>query len=380
MSSPDPRRLVPAAVAAAIGAAALIALTAAAPAGSAGSAGSQRTLSVTVQGSGAVRTADRRIGCGTRCTTRYPTGREVTLTAVPQRDFAFRAWTTGCVGAAPTCVVTMDAATTVRAVFEREPERVDVTVGGPGTVLSGEPGIACGAPTATVGFCVATFGRGSTLRLTAAPAPGAVLASWQGACENTAGDVCEISVGRFNQVSATFRAVAPAEGSQQLSVQNGPKVTSTPAAIDCPGTCSAALPSGTTVTLQAQSSAAWGGACVGAVPSCTLVVDGPTEVRVLHLVRGNHRGSHALNVALGGARRGGRVVSRSGLRCAALTPTCTKIFPFGARVTLTAVPAARHVFKRWIGPPGCERSRSRTCPVLIRGQRDVTAVFGRARR
>jgi hypothetical protein len=51
-------------------------------------------------------------------------------------------------------------------------------------------------------------------------------------------------------------------------------VTSAPAGIDCPGTCTAGFPDGSQVTLTATPAdgwrlASWGGACTGA-PGCAV--------------------------------------------------------------------------------------------------------------
>ena len=225
----------------------------------------QRALSVTIEGSGVVRSSDKHIACGTRCRARYGAGLEVTLTPRARPNFVFTGWTSGCIGAAPTCVVTMDEATTVRALFQRERAQVAVTVGGAGRIFSGVPGIACERSSETACGCAAEFGRGDTLRLVAVPAPGAVLAFWGGACQGTNGSVCDITVQPATPVSATFRAAVPAAGLQELSVESdGARATSAPAGIDCPQVCSVLVASGTIVTLQrAAANSAWRGACAG---------------------------------------------------------------------------------------------------------------------
>ena len=59
-----------------------------------------------------------------------------------------------------------------------------------------------------------------------------------------------------------------------------PRVTSQPAGIDCPPTCQASFPSGTSVTLLTNDGI-WSGACTGeTLQRCALVIDAPTEVGV----------------------------------------------------------------------------------------------------
>lgn len=60
-------------------------------------------------------------------------------------------------------------------------------------------------------------------------------------------------------------------------------VTSSPAAITCPGTCTASFPSGTTVTLTAAPTggstfSGWGGDCAGQGSPCTLTMSAPKAV------------------------------------------------------------------------------------------------------
>jgi Fe-S cluster biogenesis protein NfuA len=100
-----------------------------------------RTFTLTVSrqgnGTGTVTSAPAGIGCGTDCTEAYPSGSEVTLTAVPAEGgnmSAFAGWGGPCDGTA-TCRVTMDAEKTVTATFRR----VDagVSVGRPALQPSG---------------------------------------------------------------------------------------------------------------------------------------------------------------------------------------------------------------------------------------------------
>ena len=355
----------------------MLTITAVAPAKA---ATAQRALSVSIEGSGVVRSADKRVNCGTRCAARYRSGRDVTLTPTALPNFVFSAWTEGCIGTAPTCIVTMDEATAVRALFTRERAQVAATVGGAGRIFSGVPGISCRRSSDAAGGCAAEFGRGDTVRLVAVPDPGAVLAFWGGACQGTTGSVCDIAVAPDTPVSATFRATEPAVGLQELSIEShGPFVTSTPAGIACPGSCSLSLPSGTVVTLQRPAlNAGWAGACAGESEFCTVVVDGPTAVAALPFLQAPGD-FYALRVTSGGSKGGGQIVAR-GLACAGHNRACTGSFRQGTKVTLTARPARGYVFKRWVGPPNCAKSRSPRCQVSVLGQRSVTAVFGRARR
>jgi hypothetical protein len=376
MRNPALRRLVLSAVAGAVAVTGILTFAAIAPAKA---ATSQRALSVTIEGSGVVRSSDRRIACGTRCTARYRTGRDVTLTPTALPNFVFTGWTAGCIGAAPTCIVTMDEATAVRALFTRERAQVAVTVGGAGRIFSGVPGISCQRSADAAGGCAAQFGRGDTIRLVAVPAAGAALAFWGGACQGTSGSVCDITVENDTSVFATFRAAEPGAGLQQISVDasNGASATSTPAGIDCPRVCSMLVASGTSVTLQRPAgNSGWGGACAGESEFCTVVVDGPTVVAVsLWLMAPGD--AYPLHVTRGGSKGGGQIVG-GGLNCTGRSRACSKTFGFGKTVSLTARAARGHKFKRWVGQRSC--AKRPICRVTVVGQMDITAVFGRSRR
>jgi Divergent InlB B-repeat domain len=137
----------------------------------------RQLLRVTVEGQGVVASADGRIDCGSQCTASYGPSSVVALTATPVQGWSFSRWTRGCVGLAPSCLVTLDETTATHAVFTRSPGEVAVTVGGLGKVVSQPRGISCGG-TATAERCHATFGQGETVRLIPEPGPHAVFKEW----------------------------------------------------------------------------------------------------------------------------------------------------------------------------------------------------------
>jgi hypothetical protein len=137
---------------------------------------------------------------------------------------------------------------------------------GTGTVTSAPPGIACGAT------CAAAFPAGQTVTLTAAAAPGSVFAGWSGPCAGT--DPCSVVPTAATVVTAEFVAVvltATVRGSAEGTI------TVTPPGLACLATCVVPFDAGAVVTLQAVGGGggvftAWGGACSGAAPSCTVTM------------------------------------------------------------------------------------------------------------
>ena len=129
-----------------------------------------QTLSITKSGTGAALgnvTADSgAINCGAVCSDIYP-GTVVTLTATPNPGDTFNGWTGGGCSGTGTCVVTVNAATSVDAQFTGvlPPQTLTVTLAGlgSGTVTSVPAGISCN-PT-----CSAPFAAGTVVTLTATP-------------------------------------------------------------------------------------------------------------------------------------------------------------------------------------------------------------------
>jgi GH25 family lysozyme M1 (1,4-beta-N-acetylmuramidase) len=148
--------------------------------------------------------------------------------------------------------------------------------GAGGSITDSTGKIVC-AETTT---CTALYSPGDAIQLTTSPASGYALVAWGGACA-FAGNAptCSLTTTGSRTVSATF--------SYRLRVKVAGDVpghvTSSPAAIDCPGTCAAPLPPGTPVTLATTtgkwSGVTWSGDCTGTDPQgCAIVMDQPHEV------------------------------------------------------------------------------------------------------
>jgi phospholipase C len=145
-----------------------------------------------------------------------------------------------------------------------------VTENGTGTITSSPAGINC--PTS----CSANFQQGSQVTLSAAPGSSSVFGGWSGACSGSGN--CNLTIASATSVAATFNA-----GYQlTVTVSGTGNVTSTPAGINCPGTCSAGFAQNTQVTLAATAAAsnifsAWSGGCTGAA-ACTVTLASATSV------------------------------------------------------------------------------------------------------
>jgi hypothetical protein len=150
-----------------------------------------------------------------------------------------------------------------------------VFASGPGTVTSSPRGLAC------PGTCSASFAQGQAVTLTAEPQAGARFAGWAGACSGAG--ACTVSLAGDALVSASFEAAGgAADETLTVSLAGGGTVTSSPAGIACPGSCTARFPAGTTVQLSAvpgesASFSGWGGRCSG-TGSCSVTLSAPETV------------------------------------------------------------------------------------------------------
>lgn len=159
------------------------------------------TLSVNTTGSGtgSVASVPAGISCGATCTASFDYGTVVTLTAAADVGSSFAGWTgAGCLGTRD-CVVTMDAAKSVIAIFSSasNPMLVVYTGGnGTGTVTSTPAGIDCGIT------CTASFAQNTVVTLTATPGPNTLFGGWCGACSGTG--PCVLTMNEAKNVRAVF--------------------------------------------------------------------------------------------------------------------------------------------------------------------------------
>jgi PKD repeat protein len=78
-------------------------------------------------GTGSVTSLPAGINCGIDCTETYTEGTPVTLSASPDADSTFAGWSGGGCSGTGTCLVTMNADTTVTATFDAIPPTADFT-------------------------------------------------------------------------------------------------------------------------------------------------------------------------------------------------------------------------------------------------------------
>ena len=103
-----------------------------------------------------------------------------------------------------------------------------------------------------------------------------------------------VVVGGCGEVKPSIDAPPVADPTLTVMVSGSGAVTSTPAGIDCPGTCSAAFPVGTSVTLAATATSptiftGWTSGCTPSRRDCTITVDADTAVAAGFATQGSKR-------------------------------------------------------------------------------------------
>jgi hypothetical protein len=177
-------------------------------------------------------------------------------------------------GAAQTIAVSPHKRTRVTLELNVPPEpMITVSLEGTGSGTVTGNGINC------PGTCTAAVDPGLSVSLTATPSAGSTFEQWTaGPCIGSAQPNCTF-IPTMAMVAVTARFAGKAF-TVTLTTSANPGATigtiqSTPAGIDCGGTCTASFPGGTQVTLQPSGGSnyvIWGGACAGSTATCTLTV------------------------------------------------------------------------------------------------------------
>ncbi|MBI4574248.1 MAG: SBBP repeat-containing protein [candidate division NC10 bacterium] len=323
------------------------------------------TIANSGDGTGLVSTIPPTLSCSLPCSLTLSFGAEITLTPEPAVGSSFNGWGGDCSGTIPVCALTMTQPRTVFVNFTLlpviGPHTLSVNTGGTGRggVTSSPPGIDCGSA------CSQVYDFGSSVTLTATPNPGSFFNRWGGDCSGTT-PTCTVTLTDDRDVGAVFM-LPPVLRITKTGSGRG-SVRSDPPGIDCGATCNASFDPNTTVALTATPEAGsvferWGGGCSGSAPTCTVTLTRDSTVAPLFTI------SRSLTVTTAGTGSGTVTSGLPGITCGL---DCTADYAFGARVTLSAVPAAGSAFTGWSGE-GCSGTGS--CSVTMIQARNVTATF-----
>jgi hypothetical protein len=339
------------------------------------SALASQTLSVVKFGAGAgtVSSEPAGIECGTTCNAAFPNASTVTLSAAPGSHTQAVKWS-GCdsVAAEGKCLVTMSGPRTVSATFVLNPLQLKVTKAGTGTgsVSSSPSGIsACSTS------CTHEFGESETVTLSGLPGANTQAARWSGCDSVNSEDDCLVTMSAAREVTATFDLVT-----HQLTLTKTGSaaaysaVSSTPAGIECGGTCQAGFAHGTKVTLTAHPApltkpVVWTGCDHASANVCEVTMSAARAVSAsFELQPGTS--FETLTIERTGAGQGTVTSSVGGIECGALCST--QLIP-GMTITLTAAPVPGSAFHSWTGG-GCGGAGP-LCTTTVKRAETIKATF-----
>ncbi|NOS81350.1 MAG: hypothetical protein HOP32_07205 [Nitrospira sp.] len=336
-----------------------------------------KTLAVTLVNSGTVSSNPAGINCtaGT-CTAVFQTGTVVTLTAT---GTGFTDWSGGtgsaaCTGAG-TCVVTVNADSTITATFPVAPPPATLNIlpnGGTGTGT-----VACSANSGAFGACATSYPNPTPLVIRATANSGSTFTGWTDgtgngvSCNSTAVD-CAITLTANSAIRANFTLPVMNSVTSSTATANGGGGSVTCSANGGAAAACGSYPVGSAIVMTASPNAqsnftGWSGgsgnasvvACNGTTGTCNFTLTANTNITA-NFTR------PTLSVTVVGT---GTVNSNpAGINTC--TSNCTAPFDRGTAVTLTASGAN---FTGWSGG-GC--SGTGTCVVTLNANTTVTATFG----
>ena len=237
------------------------------------------TVSKAGTGAGLVTSSPAGITCGATCTASFAAGTVIALSATPQPSSTFTGWSGGGCAGTGACMVTLAASTTVTATFALNRYTLTVARSGTGasfgTVTSSPAGITCGTD------CSEAYDHGTMVTLTAAGGAGATFDGWPATSGCTGTGPCVVTVTAATTINAPFTL---AQYTLTAAVAGGGTgtITSSPAGINCPGTCARPFAYNTMVTLTATPAAnhtfaGWSGGCTG-TGTCVVTITGAINV------------------------------------------------------------------------------------------------------
>jgi hypothetical protein len=236
--------------------------------------------------------------------------------------------------------------------------------------VSGEGSVSCSANAGPIESCESEYEEGTELTLIAEAEAGSELLKWQGDCDATSGNECEVEINEAKTIEALFgleefelkvKTEGSGEGTVECEVEFGPTEP-------CPE--AETYPFGTEVTLYAEAEVGsqfteWGGDCTGEEAVCELTVEEPLSVTATF----EPGPFFALNIEEPGTGTGS-------VECeveAGPAEPCAAEYLQGTVVTVIAEADPGSEFAEWGGE--CDAASGNECEVEISEERTIEVVF-----
>ena len=283
------------------------------------------TLTLSTVGSGTIQSS---VPAGP-----HPAGTSITLTAVPAPGWQFAGWSGDLTGTTNPATITLDRNKSITATFTRIFFTLTTATAGSGSITVNPPGNS--QPS------------GTSIMLTAVPAPGWQFSGWSGDLTGTT-NPATITLDRNKSIAATF--------TQIFFTLTTATVGSGSVTVNPPG---ATQPSGTSITLTAVPAAGWqfagwSGDLTGTTNPATITLDRNKSVTATFT---------QIFFTLTTTTVGSGTVTAN-------PPGATQ--PSGTNITLTAVPAPGWQFSGWSGDLTGTTNPS---TITLDSNKSITATF-----
>lgn len=352
-------------------------------------------LSVTVLSQGQVSSQPTGIDCnaaGGDCEESFVLGATVRLQAQPADDHGLVSWSEDCAQFISNlqCELTLDQARRATAQFG-ELFDARVVVSGNGEVDGSGSVIGCEATEVDTAPCQETYIEGRRVEFTASPQAGNSFLGWGGDCADAGTNLrCRIDVAGDLQIEARFGEVVSQHRLTLVVSGTGGGAGDNDELLFCDtqtSPCSQDYAAGSDVTLFARPddsshSFRWGDDCIGTADGsdCTLTdLRRDHQASVVFYDPNANAGDPQLTIRFAGDGNGLVSDGSLGAACTTAAAPCTKRYPSGSTVTLSASPEETDdEFAGWLSPQACtQNASSSSCTLTIDADIEVLVEFNK---
>ena len=323
-------------------------------------------FSATAGTGGTVSCAYASNGTATSCSTGYPYGTQLIVTATPASGYILKSWacTSGAcstTSSSPTAV-TISSATSVSAAFVTQVNSFSATAGTGGTVSCEYVSNSVSIP------CTGNYTYSTQISVAATAGTGYAFTGWtctSGACSTTSSSPTVVTAGTGTSVVAYF---AIQSYSFSATAGSGGSVSCTVGGVS--SSCSSNYPYGTQIVVTEMPSTGYAFSswtCTSG--ACSTTSSSPTTVTI---------GAAATSVVASFAIQSYQFAATAGAGgSVTCSPSCSGTYAYGTPITVTATPNTGYLFSAWIctGSTCSPASSSPTTVALGAAPTSVIAEF-----